>query len=232
MPPYPAEVTAKAYFDIRITGFVTGEEKATSEDFVGRLVFGLFGNAAPLAVGEFLKYSKAKYGGNLPSYAFSSFIKRTPGVSVQAGRIKGLKEIEIAGSRQYEYGDQVLGSRGIDEPKLNLKHDRRGLLTKSSSQDAIDSQFDITLGPLPALDNGDSLVFGVVLEGQAALDAIENVPIYTYESTGDQPEALNELFSQQKKLFLSVAKSLNDERAVNRQGSFLKRVEVLDVGVL
>lgn len=58
------------------------------------------------------------------------------------------------------------------------------------------------------------------------------VPIYTYESAGDQPDALNTLFSEQKKLFLSVAKSLNDERAVNRQGSFLKRVEVLNVGVL
>jgi hypothetical protein len=130
LPPYPAEVTAKAYFDVRITGFVTGEEKATSEDFVGRLVFGLFGKAAPLAVGEFLKYCKAQYGGDVPSYAFSNFVKRTPGVSVQAGRIKGLREIEIAGSRQYEYADQVLGSKGMDEPKLALKHDRRGLLTK------------------------------------------------------------------------------------------------------
>ena len=158
----------------------------------------------------------------------------------------------------------------------------------------MDSQFEITLGPQPALDNGDSIIFGVVLEGQAALDAVENVricsswcqrflpscslslssfssvslslpislppffshshlpfpltsplsfllpflpyhtqvPIYAFESAGDQPDALNELFSQQKKLFLSVAKSLNDERAVNRQGSFLKRVEVLNVGVL
>jgi hypothetical protein len=130
LPPYPAEVTAKAYFDVRITGFVTGEEKATSEDFVGRLVFGLFGKAAPLAVGEFLKYCKAQYGGNVPSYAFSNFVKRTH-VSVEAGRVKGLREIQIAGSRQYEYADQVLGSKGMDEPKLALKHDRRGLLTKS-----------------------------------------------------------------------------------------------------
>ena len=96
LPPYPAEVTAKAYFDVRITGFVTGEEKATSEDFVGRLVFGLFGKAAPLTVGEFLKYCKAQYGGNVPSYAFSNFVKRTP-FSVEAGRVKGLREIQIAG---------------------------------------------------------------------------------------------------------------------------------------
>jgi cyclophilin family peptidyl-prolyl cis-trans isomerase len=51
-----------------------------------------------------------------------------------------------------------------------------------SSQDVIDSQFEITLGPLPALDNGDSLVFGIVLEGQAALDAIENVRMYSSRS--------------------------------------------------
>lgn len=42
----------------------------------------------------------------------------------------------------------------------------------------MDSQFEITLGPQPALDNGDSIIFGMILEGQAALDAIENVRMY------------------------------------------------------
>lgn len=139
------------------------------------MVFGLFGKAAPIVVGEFIKYTKAPYGGNFPSYAFSSLTKRTPGVSVEAGRIKGLKEIEIAGTREYEYGDQLLGAKGMDEPTLALKHDRRGLLTKSSTQDAVDPVFEMTLGPQPALDNGDSIVFGILLEGQEALDAMEKV---------------------------------------------------------
>ncbi len=232
LPPYPAQVTNKVEFEIRVTGFVTGEEKATNEETKGNIVIGLFGKDAPLAVGQFLQYSKAAYAADMPSYSFSSFVKCTPGVSVQAGRIKGLKQIEIAGTQGFEYGDKLLGAKGMDEPKLSLKHDRRGLLTKGSQQDAIDSIFEITLGPQPALDNGDSIVFGQVLEGQEVLDAIEAVPIYTYESAGEQPEALNNIFANQKKLFLSVAKSFNDERAVNREGTFLKRVEVLNVRVL
>ncbi len=61
--PYPAKVTAKAYMDVRITGFVTGEEKATNEEYTGRLVVGLFGDDAPLAVNSFLNYCREPYGG-------------------------------------------------------------------------------------------------------------------------------------------------------------------------
>jgi hypothetical protein len=64
LAPYPAKVTNKAYLDVRITGFVTGEEKATNEEYVGRVVVGLFGDDAPLAVREFLKYAGEPYGGD------------------------------------------------------------------------------------------------------------------------------------------------------------------------
>lgn len=37
-----------------------------------------------------------------PSYAYSAFVKADPGVAVTAGRIKGLKEIQLAGTREYE----------------------------------------------------------------------------------------------------------------------------------
>lgn len=89
LPPYPGKISAKAYLDVRITGFVTGQEKATNEEYVGKIVVGLFGEDAPLAVKEFLKYAAVPYGGDAPSYAFSSFIKADPGVAVTAGRIKG-----------------------------------------------------------------------------------------------------------------------------------------------
>lgn len=64
LPPYPAKVTSKCYIDVRITGFVTGEEKATNEEYVGRIVIGLFGDDAPLAVRGFLKYVSVPYGGD------------------------------------------------------------------------------------------------------------------------------------------------------------------------
>jgi hypothetical protein len=161
-----------------------------------------------------------------PSYAFSAFVKVEPG-SVTAGRIKGLKEISLAGTRAYEWFDRVLEGQGLDEPKL--RHDRKGLLTKE--QDAVDPLFDITLGPTPEKD-GRATVFGIVLEGQEALDEVAAVPVYTMEAAGAQPEALDNIFVQQKKLFLDVAKRFGDERAVDRRGSFLKRVEIIGCGML
>ena len=68
LAPYPAKVTSKCYIDVRITGFVTGEEKATNEEYVGRIVIGLFGDDAPLAVREFLKYVSVPYGGDGESW--------------------------------------------------------------------------------------------------------------------------------------------------------------------
>jgi len=119
----------------------------------------------------------------------------------------------------------------LDEPKPGLGHDRKGLLTKAREQDAVDPVFDITLGPTPERD-GRASVFGIVLEGMEALDEVAAVPVYTMEAAGGpQPEALDDIFVQQKKLFLSVAKKLGDNRAVDRTGAFLKRVEILGCGV-
>ena len=165
-----------------------------------------------------------------PSYAYSSFIKADPGVAVTAGRIKGVKEIELAGSKEFEWFDRVLGAQGLDEPKPTLRHDRKGLLTKAREQDAVDPVFDITLGPTPERD-GRATVFGIVLEGMEALDEVGATPVYTMEAAGPQPEALDRVFAEQKSLFLKLAKTFGDERAVDRRGAFLKRVEVIGCGV-
>lgn len=108
----------------------------------------------------------------------------------------------------------------------------QGLLTKAREQDAVDSVFDMTLGPTPERD-GRATVFGIVLEGLDVLSEVSAVPVYTMEAAGgQQPEALDSIFVQQKKLFLSLGKSFGDERAVDRQGSFLKRVEIIGCGLL
>lgn len=91
----------------------------------------------------------------------------------------------------------MLGAKGLDEPKDTLRHDRKGLLTKAREQDAVDSVFDITLGPCPERD-GRATVFGIVLEGMDVLGQVASVPVYTMEAAGgQQPEALDTIFVQQ-----------------------------------
>lgn len=57
----------------------------------------------------YCSYASTPYGSALrPSYSFSYFIKRIPGVLIEGGGIRGLKKIEIAGSTQFEWGQSIL----------------------------------------------------------------------------------------------------------------------------
>jgi len=54
-------------------------------------------------------YATTPYGSDeRPSYSYSYFIKRVPGVLIEGGGIRGLKKIDIAGSTQYYWGQNVL----------------------------------------------------------------------------------------------------------------------------
>ena len=120
---------------------------------------------------------------------------------------------------------------GLDEVDPSLRHDRRGLLTRNRELEGPDPTFCFTLKPEPQLDNYYT-IFGTVLEGMDVLDAIEAVPVYTFDTGGDEAAAVKSVFSGQKSLFLELGKIIGDERAVDRRGAFLKRVEVMEVSVL
>lgn len=142
-----------------------------------------------------------------------------------------MKKISIAGSTQYEWGDRILPDLGLDDVDPNLHHDRRGLLTRDREFEGPDPTFGLTLNPSVKLDNYYT-IFGTVIEGMEVLDAIESVPVYTFDTGGDEAPVVKSVFSGQKSLFLELGKVIGDERAVDRRGSFLKRVEVLEVKVL
>ena len=74
----------------------------------GRLTFGLFGDDAPLAARRFMDFVDGTTGqfrtsGGGPAYSSGSFFRVRPGVSIEGGRINGLRLTDFAGQQEYEY---------------------------------------------------------------------------------------------------------------------------------
>lgn len=85
--------------------------------------------------------------------------------------VKGF--IAQAGRGGVTYDGQTL----VDEPVSSLRHSGRGVLcmaTRGPNTGA--SQFYVTLGPAPHLDNIDT-VFGRLIDGFDTLDRIEGTPV-------------------------------------------------------
>ena len=96
----------------------------------GRMVFGLYGEDSPKGVERFLSFVSGNVGqftgGQGPCYRSSLFERLEPGRLVEGGRISGLKQVEFAGTLEYQYGERLLPLRPVLEAN-NLKHDSRGL---------------------------------------------------------------------------------------------------------
>lgn len=68
--------------------------------------------------------------------------------------------------------------------------------------------------------------------GDDVLSQIEQVPVYTFASTEPEGSVPDNIFRKQKQFFLNLAMEIGDERAVDRRGTFLKRVETTETGLL
>ena len=73
-------------------------------------------------------------------------------------------------------GKSIYGDKFADEPSgMKLKHTGRGLLSMANAgPNTNGSQFFITLGPTPHLDNRHA-VFGKVIDGLDVVEAIGSV---------------------------------------------------------
>lgn len=81
-----------------------------------------------------------------------------------AWQIAGLNPISIGGREELEYQGEVIESPLLlESTSADLKHNRRGLLTRPKL--AIGPEFAVTLGPAPDLD-GTYEVFGRLLQVQ------------------------------------------------------------------
>lgn len=161
-PSDERKVTSRAYMEVRIAEALNEANGYSSSGALRkRVVFGLYGTAAPLAVQRFLSYIRPaeaadstgadgdEVEGLGPSYAASLFTKLVPGERVEGGRISGLLKVALAGSEQLQFNGKVLPASLILEEN-RIKHDRRGLLSRYKLEPG--PQFSITLSAAPQLD--------------------------------------------------------------------------------
>lgn len=244
------QITNKVFMEFRIMEPLTEANNYSSYNaYRGKVVFGLYGKEAPKTVESFLSYMvtqgappvsvaaqlrEQQAGGvgdeePVPSYASSLLTRLVPGEYVEGGRVTGLQRIQVAGYTQLEYRGRIVNSPPCLESN-ELRHTTRGLLSKKRLD--IGPEFAITVGPAPDLD-GSNVVFGRVLEGDDVLKAIEAVPVYTSGSTQEPGSFGDKVFRAQREASLFVGKQiLNDDRAIDRVGQFLRRIDVTQCSIL
>lgn len=140
---------------------------AAMETTQGKIIIRLEHEKAPLTVANFVGLAEGTRKSNkAPGTKFYDgliFHRVIPGFMIQGGDPEGS-------------GRGGPGYRFADEFHPDLRHDGAGVLAMANSgPNTNGSQFYITLGPTPHLDNRHS-VFGRVVEGDAVVRAIGDVP--------------------------------------------------------
>jgi peptidyl-prolyl cis-trans isomerase A (cyclophilin A) len=145
---------------------------ATFKTSMGDIVVHLFEDKAPKTVENFVglatgtkEWTDSKTGAKVkrPLYTGTLFHRVIPGFMIQGGDPLG-------------NGTGGPGYRFADEFSPDLRHNKAGILSMANAgPNTNGSQFFITLGPTPHLDNRHS-VFGEVVKGQDVAAAIAGVP--------------------------------------------------------
>ncbi len=142
---------------------------ATIETSKGTIRLQLHANEAPKTVANFEKLAgDGFYDGLL-------FHRVIPNFMIQTGCPQGTG----TGGPGYKFDDEF---------HETLRHDRAGILSMANAgPNTNGSQFFITHGPTPHLDNMHS-VFGVVLEGQDVVDSIAQGDVMEKVTVTDEGE--------------------------------------------
>ncbi len=162
----PAQVTAPPASAAATDGAPapTHHPRVALETTLGKIVVELFPDKAPVSVGNFLLYVQSRF------YNGTVFHRVIPGFMVQGGGFtKDLSEKPTRAPIKSEARNGLSNKRGTLA------------MARTSSPDSATSQFFINLADNDFLDYRDQYnpgytVFGRVVEGMGAVDAIAGVP--------------------------------------------------------
>jgi len=144
----------------------TKNPTATIDTTKGKIVIELYATEAPKTVANFVKLAKQGF------YNGIIFHRVIPGFMIQTGDPTGTGR----GGPGYAFEDEF---------SPNLKHDGPGVVSMANAgPNTNGSQFFITLAATPWL-NGRHTIFGRVVDGQSAVDAIVAEP----RDAQDRPNA-------------------------------------------
>lgn len=231
------EITDKVKLDIKIANYTEesiGRNRGATGS--GSVTIGLYGKASPEHVKRFMNVIRGD-GVETPNYGNALFYKITPTGLLEMDKVKGIRKVNIAGQEQYEYNGNILSGYTPLLENNGLSHNRKGLL--SAKQLASTPEFSITLNDKPSKDELNELdtfhcVFGEVLSGFDVLQAIYELPTYSYQTStgyggrerGVESGIADKWFSSQREFYVNVGKSFGDTRAVDLRGKVLKRVQI------
>ena len=244
LPAYAAsagapKITDRVKLEVKIANY-TEESVGTNKGATGsgNIVIGLYGEVAPEACSLFLQTVMGD-GIDLPSFYNAQFQRVTPQGLLEMDKVRGVNEVNIAGSSQWEYKGKVLSDYKPIIENNGIHHDRQGLLTHKQLSST--PEFSITLKDKKELSEEDlktldsfHCVFGEVLEGSEVLQAISEIPLYTYQTSsgyaggkrGAESEIADKWFAAQREFYVGVGKSFGDQRAVDMRGKLLRRTVI------
>ncbi|MDQ4034922.1 MAG: peptidylprolyl isomerase [Chloroflexota bacterium] len=150
---------------------LTRKYRARFKTGKGDIAVELYADRAPLTVENFINLARAGF------YDGTTFHRVIPGFMAQGGDPTGTG----TGGPGYQFGDEFHPS---------LRHDAPGVLSMANAGPGTNgSQFFITHGPTPHLDNRHS-VFGRVTEGMDVVNALRERDPQRDRDSGDRIETI------------------------------------------